>query len=110
MRKPDSIEWKHTATYVIDPEVDTHLVHGQLLDKDGEGVVGVLTAVTVTWYDPSGLEEGDDNDPSISFYAKPLTAKGKADRRARQQGVYFSDWEDRRLCAALDIDLTCPVD
>ena len=110
MRKPDSIEWKHTATYIIDPEVDAHLVAHQVTNKDGDYVMGTLTSVVVTWYDPSGLEEGDDNDALISFYAKPLTNKGKPDRRSRQQGVYFSDREDRLICEALGIDLTCPVD
>lgn len=108
-RKPSTIEWQHTATYDIDPDVDTSLVYDQLLDKDGDPITGVITAVTVTWYDPSGIEEGDDNDPLIRFYAKPLTSKGTVDRRTKAQAVFFSDTKDRFMCEMFQIDLDCPV-
>lgn len=109
MREPTTVEWQHTANYTIEPEVDSHLVHGQLLDKDGDPILGTLTRVVVTWYDPSGTEEGDDNDPLIRFYAKPLTSKGTVDRRVKEVAVFFTDREDRLICEALEIDLTCPV-
>jgi hypothetical protein len=109
MRKPEGVTWTHTATYGINPEVDSHLVHGQLMDKDGEYVTGTLTGCVVTWYDPSGLEEMEDNDPSIQFFAKRVTKAGKVDQRFGPQRVFFSDREDRLICEALGIDLTCPV-
>jgi hypothetical protein len=109
MRTPDTVTWKHTASYTIDPEVDSHLVHGQLMDKEGDYIAGTITRIVVTWYDPTGLEPFEDNDPSIDIFATPVTKSGKVDKRRAAQRVYFPTSEEHLLCLLFGIDLSCPV-